>query len=68
MLSSDIRIKPNDLGVVDYYQFVYTEEQAEIYMAEIEDQTVDDFPCKRTYWMSDQLLKWMTLQVNQRAE
>ena len=64
ILSPDFTLMPDALGVVDYFQFVYTDDQTELYKAEVEEFTVRKFSRQRTYWMSDHLPKWLTLQVN----
>jgi hypothetical protein len=69
LLSSDLELEPDKSGVIDYYQIVYTEDQAELYIYFAgEDWTIDEFPRRRTYWMSDRLPKWLSLQVHNEAE
>jgi hypothetical protein len=68
MLSSNLTIDLEALGVIDFNQLVYTDDQEEIYKAEIGDFNGSSFSRQRSFWMSDHLPKWLTLQISQETE
>jgi hypothetical protein len=68
ILSPAFTQEPGDSGVIDYFQFVYTDEQAESYKADSIEILNDNFSRQRTYWMSDHLPKWITLRINEDGE
>lgn len=65
ILSSTLSWDKEKLGIIDFNQIVYTEDQADLYKAEVEEFRGGSFVKQRSYWMSDHLPKWLTLHVNQ---
>lgn len=69
ILSPKFRLNPSASGVIDYYQFVYTNNQVELYQASDEELATNEelaikkFTRQRSYWMSDHLPKWLSIQV-----
>lgn len=55
-------------GIVDFFQFVYTDDQADIYTSELEGLSGEDYHYQRSWLMSDHFPKWLELQVRDRAE
>jgi hypothetical protein len=68
ILSPAFTLEPGDSGVIDYFQFVYTDDQAGSYEAEMKESSIGNYSRQRTFWMSDHLPKWITLRIHKEGE